>query len=131
MADDIPSLLKYTKNHEWARREADGTVTIGITDHAQEMLGDLVYIELPEIGKSVSAGSEVAVVESVKAAADVYAPLAGKIGAVNQVAADAPERVNQRPYETWLFRLVPDHGNDFDALMDAGAYRRLLEEEQA
>lgn len=130
MADDIPAALKYTKNHEWARREADGTVTIGITDHAQAMLGDLVYIELPAIGKQVGAGAEVAVVESVKAAADVYAPLAGEVSAVNQAAADAPERVNQMPYEAWMFRLVPDNGADFEALMDAAAYRRLLQDEQ-
>ena len=130
MADDIPSLLKYTKNHEWARREADGTVTIGITDHAQAMLGDLVFIELPAIGKHVDAGAEVAVVESVKAAADVYAPLAGEVSSVNLAAADAPERVNQMPYETWMFRLVPDNGADFEAMMDAAAYRRILQDEQ-
>ncbi len=129
MSDSIPGSLRYTPNHEWARREADGTVTVGITDHAQEMLGDLVFIELPEVGKRVAAAAEVAVVESVKAAADVYAPLAGVVEAVNQSAADAPESVNQAPYDTWLFRLAPDSAGDFDALADAAAYRKILENE--
>lgn len=128
MADSIPGSLRYTRNHEWARREADGTITVGITDHAQEMLGDLVFIELPEVGKRVAADGEVAVVESVKAAADVYAPVAGVVGAVNQSAADAPESVNQAPYDNWLFRLVPDNPADLDALADAAAYSRMLEE---
>lgn len=127
---DIPGQLRYTKNHEWARLEADGALTVGITDHAQELLGDLVFIELPQIGKHVAGGGEVAVVESVKAAADVYAPLSGVVSAVNQAAADAPESVNQTPYDAWLFRLQPDHAADFDALADAAAYRKLLDAEQ-
>ena len=120
---NIPADLKYTKTHEWLRREADGSLTVGITDHAQEALGDLVYIELPAVGKHFAAEKEIAVVESVKAAADVYAPLAGTVTAVNQEAADAPEGVNRDAYNNWLFRIQPDNPTDFDALLDAAAYQ--------
>jgi len=117
-----PADLKYAKSHEWVRTEADGTLTIGITDHAQEALGDLVFIELPEVGKSLAAGQEAAVVESVKAAADVYAPVAGTVLAVNDAVVDAPETLNQDAYAAWLFKLQPQNLADVDALLDAAAY---------
>ena len=119
---NIPPSLKYTKSHEWVRLEADGSVTIGITDHAQELLGDLVFVELPEIGKELAAGQEAAVVESVKAASDVYAPIAGIVTAVNGSVPDAPESVNQDAYAAWLFRLTPANTADLDALLDAEDY---------
>ncbi|MBK8522721.1 MAG: glycine cleavage system protein GcvH [Betaproteobacteria bacterium] len=124
---NVPANLKYTESHEWVRVEADGTVTIGITDHAQEALGDLVFVELPEVGKTYAAGQESAVVESVKAAADVYAPIAGEVTAVNQDAADAPESVNQDAYAAWLFKLKPANAADVDALLDAAAYAKISE----
>lgn len=126
---DIPEQLRYTKNHEWARREADGTVAVGITDHAQDMLGDMVFVELPEVGRHVTAASEVAIVESVKAAADVFAPLSGVVSAVNQAAADMPESINQTPYDAWLFKIEPDNAADFDTLANAAAYRQILNAE--
>ncbi|MFZ2853102.1 MAG: glycine cleavage system protein GcvH, partial [Rhodocyclaceae bacterium] len=101
---------------------ADGSVTVGITDHAQDLLGDLVFVELPEVGKEFAAGQEAAVVESVKAAADVYAPLAGSVTEVNPAAADAPESVNQDAYAAWLFKMKPANAADVDALLDAAAY---------
>lgn len=124
---NVPANLKYTESHEWVRAEADGTVTIGITDHAQEALGDLVFLELPEVGKSYAAGQELCVVESVKAAADVYAPIAGEVVAVNQDAADAPESVNQDAYAAWLFKLKPANAADIDALLDADAYAKVAD----
>ena len=124
---NIPADLKYTKSHEWARLETDGTVTVGITDHAQEQLGDLVFIELPEVGRQVANGKEIAVVESVKAASDIYAPLAGSISAVNQAAAAAPEQVNQDAYAAWLFKLRPDNAADLGTLLDAAGYRQAIE----
>jgi glycine cleavage system H protein len=119
---NVPANLKYTKSHEWVRAEPDGTITIGITDHAQDLLGDLVFIDLPEINAEFSAEQEAAVVESVKAAADVYAPLAGIVIEVNAEVADAPERVNQDAYTAWLFRMKPASLADMDALLDAEAY---------
>ncbi|MFO1346889.1 MAG: glycine cleavage system protein GcvH [Rhodocyclaceae bacterium] len=124
---NVPANLKYTESHEWVRVEADGTVTIGITDHAQEALGDLVFVELPEIGKTYAAGQETCVVESVKAAADVYAPIAGEVTAVNQEAVDAPESVNQDAYAAWLFKLKPANAGDLDALLDAAAYAKVAD----
>ena len=126
---NIPADLKYTKSHEWLRREADGNVTVGLTDHAQEALGDLVYIELPAIGAHFAAGKEITVVESVKAAADVYAPVSGTVVAVNQDAADTPEAVNQDPYANWLFKMKPDNAADCDALLDAAAYQAVADAE--
>lgn len=118
-----PAELKYTKSHEWVRRESDGTVTVGITDHAQDLMGDLVYVELPEAGRVVSGGKECAVVESVKAASDVYAPVSGEIVAANSALADAPETINKDPYgEGWMFRLRPSNPAEIDALLDAKAY---------
>lgn len=125
---NIPADLKYAKSHEWARLETDGTITVGISDHAQYLLGDLVFIELPEPGRQVSAGQEVAVVESVKAASDIYAPLAGTISAVNQEAADAPEKVNNDAYGTWLFKIRPDNAADLDQLLDAAGYQQEIGE---
>jgi glycine cleavage system H protein len=124
---NVPANLKYTKSHEWARVEADGTVTVGITDHAQDLLGDLVFVELPEIGKEFAAGQEAAVVESVKAAADVYAPFAGTVTEVNQAAADAPEAVNQDAYAAWLFKMKPANAADVAALLDADAYQQTVD----
>ena len=119
---NVPANLKYTKSHEWVRAEPDDTVTVGITDHAQDLLGDLVFIDLPEIGAEFAAEQEVAVVESVKAAADVYAPLAGVVTEFNTAVADAPELVNQDAYAAWLFRMKHTNMADMDALLDAAAY---------
>ena len=119
---NVPANLKYAKSHEWALLEADGTVTVGITDHAQEALGDIVFLELPEAGRSVKAGEEVAVVESVKAASDIYAPIAGEVIAANGAAADAPESVNADAYGVWLFKLKPANAADLDGLLDAAGY---------
>lgn len=124
---NIPAELKYAKTHEWARTEADGTVTVGITDHAQEALGDIVFLELPETGRRVRAGEECAVVESVKAASDIYAPVAGEVIAANQGAVDAPETINQDAYGTWLFRIKPDNLTDLATLLDAEAYGKVAE----
>lgn len=128
---DTPEELRYTKSHEWVRMRDDGTADVGITDHAQEQLGDLVYVELPETGDTVSAGDDCAVVESVKAASDVYAPVAGEIVAVNENLADSPETVNQSPYdEGWLFRIRPADAGEVEALLDAEGYRESVAEEQ-
>lgn len=124
---NIPADLRYTKSHEWIRADDDGTITIGITDHAQELLGDLVFVELPEVGSEFAAEQEAAVVESVKAAADVYAPLAGTVIEVNQAAVDAPELINQDAYGVWLFRMRPVAASELDALLDAAAYERIVE----
>ena len=117
-----PAELKYAESHEWVRVEADGSVTIGITDHAQEALGDLVFVELPQVGTDVAAGKEVAVVESVKAAADVYAPISGKVLAVNEAVTDAPESVNHDAYAAWLFKMAPSNPAEIEALLSAVAY---------
>jgi glycine cleavage system H protein len=122
----IPADLKYTKSHEWVRVEADGTLTIGITDHAQNALGDIVFLELPEAGRAAVAGEEIAVVESVKAASDIYAPVAGEIIAANQAAADAPESVNTDAYAAWLFKIKPANAADVDALLDARGYEECI-----
>jgi glycine cleavage system H protein len=118
----IPAELKYAKSHEWIRAEADGTLTIGITDHAQEALGDVVFLELPAVGRQLAAGEACAVIESVKAASDIYAPVAGEIVEVNQALADAPEGVNADAYAAWLFKLRPAAGSDLGALLDAAGY---------
>ena len=124
---NVPANLKYAASHEWAQLNADGTVTIGITDHAQEALGDLVFVELPEVGAHYDADKEIAVVESVKAAADVYAPIAGEVVEVNQAAADAPESVNADAYAAWLFKIKPDNAADLDKLLDAAAYQAVAD----
>ena len=125
---NIPPSLKYTKSHEWVRLEADGSVTIGITDHAQELLGDLVFVELPDVGKELAAEQEAAVVESVKAASDVYAPVSGVVLEVNNAVVDAPESVNQDAYAAWLFKLKPTNPGELDALLDAAGYTASCEE---
>ncbi|MDP2823362.1 MAG: glycine cleavage system protein GcvH [Sulfuritalea sp.] len=121
-----PTNLKYAASHEWARQEADGSVTIGITDHAQEALGDIVFLELPAVGRVVKAGEECAVVESVKAASDIYSPVSGEVVNINQAAADAPESINADAYAAWLFRIKPSDSvkcaAELDALLDAAAY---------
>ena len=124
---NVPSNLKYAASHEWVLVNDDDTVTIGITDHAQEALGDLVFVELPEVGAHYAAEKEIAVVESVKAAADVYAPIAGTVTEVNQAAADAPESVNADAYAAWLFKMTPDNMADVDALLDAAAYQAVAD----
>lgn len=125
---NLPAGLKYAKTHEWARQEPDGTVKVGISDHAQEALGDLVYLELPAIGRRVGAGEACAVVESVKAASDVNSPLSGEIVARNEALADSPEQVNQSPYEAWLFAVKPDDISELDRLLDAEGYRAVAED---
>lgn len=127
---NAPADLKYTNSHEWIRDNGDGTVTIGITDHAQELLGDLVFVELPEVGSEAQAGSEIAVVESVKAASDVYSPLDGEVVEVNEALADTPEQVNESPYEGgWIFKLKLTDTDALNAMMDADAYTQHAESE--
>ena len=129
---NVPGELKYTKDHEWVRDNGDGTVTIGITDHAQDALGDLVFVEVPETGKQLSAEDACAVVESVKAASDVYSPLGGKVTAVNEALGDAPESINDDPYgDGWIFKLALDSRDELQGLMDAAGYEKFLEEEEA
>jgi len=128
---EIPAGLRYARTHEWARLEQDGTVTIGITDFAQEALGDVVFVEHPEVGRALQPSDEAGVVESVKAASDIYAPIAGTVVAVNEALVDAPEQVNQDPYgEGWFFRIQPADAAELDTLLDADAYARFCESEQ-
>jgi glycine cleavage system H protein len=122
----IPADLKYTESHEWVRTEADGTLTVGITDHAQEALGDIVFLELPAAGRTVAAGDAVAVIESVKAASDIYAPVAGEILESNDALADTPDQVNGSPYESWLFKIKPAAGASLDRLIDAAGYEKAI-----
>ena len=127
---EIPSALKYTRSHEWVRTEKDGTVTVGITDHAQELLGDMVFVDLPEVGVNFDAGDDCAVVESVKAASDVYSPVSGEVVAVNDALADTPELVNKDPYgEGWLFRIKPDDSSTMDELLGADDYAEVAAED--
>jgi glycine cleavage system H protein len=129
---ELPGDLLFTSEHEWLRAEEDGSVTIGITDHAQIALGDLVYVELPEVGQDLETGGEMAVVESVKAASDVYAPVTGSVLAVNQVLADDPEKINADPYgDGWIVRMQPSGGIDSGETMDPDAYQALLDELEA
>ncbi|KWE51723.1 glycine cleavage system protein H [Burkholderia ubonensis] len=123
---NVPADLKYTDEHEWIRTEADGTLTIGITDHAQSTLGDIVFLELPQVGKQVKAGDAVGVVESVKAASDIYSPVTGEVVAINTDAADSPEAVNSDAYDTWLFKIKLAAGASTDNLLDAAAYAKLV-----
>jgi glycine cleavage system H protein len=127
---NIPNDLRYTKSHEWVRQGQNGALEIGITDHAQSALGDLVFVEVPDVGRSLRAGDACAVVESVKAASDVYAPLAGKVIANNTALAAQPELLNSDPYGAgWLFRIQSDAGADLSPLMTAGAYANFLADE--
>ena len=126
---EAPDNLKYTSDHEWLRLEDDGSVTIGITDHAQQAIGELVFIELPDAGDPLAAGDACAVVESVKAASDVYSPLAGTVTEVNPTLVDEPERVNNSPYDDgWILRLEPDNATAIDELLDASVYQQLVAE---
>ena len=127
---NVPNELKYTKTHEWVRKDSDGNLTVGITDHAQELLGDMVYVELPEVEANYTSGEECAVVESVKAASDVYCPVAGEIIEVNEDLADAPETINQDSYDSgWMFKVKPEDEGEVEELMDADAYSELIAEE--
>ncbi|HGG58515.1 MAG TPA: glycine cleavage system protein GcvH [Gammaproteobacteria bacterium] len=126
---EIPADLKYTDSHEWVRLESDGLVTVGVTDHAQHALGDLVFVELPEVGNTADAGDAVAVVESVKAASDIYAPLSGEIVEANDLLVDAPEKINEDPYgDGWIFRMKIEDESVLDGLLDAEAYASEADE---
>ena len=125
----IPANLKYTDSHEWARPEADGTVAVGITHHAQDLLGDLVFVENPALGRKLKKGEECGVVESVKAASDIYSPISGEVVAVNGDLETAPEKINKGAYDAWMFRLNPSSPAELEALLDAAAYQKLVEAE--
>jgi len=124
---NVPADLKYTDEHEWIRTEADGTLTIGITDHAQSTLGDIVFLELPKVGTQVNAGDAIGVVESVKAASDIYSPVTGEVVAINTDVADSPEDVNGDAYDAWLFKIKLAAGASTDNLLDAAAYSKLID----
>lgn len=125
-----PGNLKYTKSHEWVKAEADGTVTVGITFHAQNMLGDVVFVQNPEIGRNVRQGEECGVIESVKAAADIFAPLSGEIIAANEELADSPEKINQDAYAAWMFRMKPTNPAELAGLLDAASYQQIADAEK-
>jgi glycine cleavage system H protein len=125
----IPADLKYAETHEWARQETDGTISVGITHHAQDLLGDMVFVESPQVGRKLKQSEECGVVESVKAASDIYAPVSGEVVAVNGELDDAPQGINENAYEAWLYRLRPDNIAELDALLDASAYAKLVETE--
>jgi glycine cleavage system H protein len=126
---EVPDTYHYTREHEWLKLEDDGNITIGITDHAQEALGELVFVETPELGSQFAAGDAIAVVESVKAASDIYCPVGGEVTAANESLADEPELVNSSPYENgWVFRLRPDNATALEELMNAEDYERFLTE---
>jgi glycine cleavage system H protein len=124
-----PENLKYTSSHEWVKTETDGNITIGITQHAQELLGDMVFVETPKVGRKLKAGEECAVVESVKAAADIYAPVNGVVTAVNSELDNTPEAINADPYAAWMFKMKPDNAADITALMDAKSYQKFVDSE--
>ncbi|MFY4718598.1 glycine cleavage system protein GcvH [Streptomyces sp. LaBMicrA B280] len=123
---NIPADLRYAESHEWARLEADGTVTAGLSDHAQHTLGDMVFVELPQVGKVFAAGDAAGVVESVKAASDIYAPIGGEVIAVNEELAETPELLNEEPYESWIFKLKPSNKSELDKLLDAAGYKAAI-----
>lgn len=125
---DIPSDLRFAESHEWARLETDGTVTVGISDHAQQALGDVVFVELAEVGKAFGAGDAAGVVESVKAASDIYAPVGGEVIAVNEELADSPELLNEAPYEAWIFKLKPSNPAELGKLLDVAGYKAAIGE---
>lgn len=125
---NIPAELKYTESHEWVRAEADGTLTVGITEYAQDALGDIVFVELPKVGKTYGAGDDAAVVESVKAASDIYAPVAGEVVEVNTAVSDAPDSINADAYSAWLFKIKPADANAINGLLDAAAYGKATAE---
>lgn len=127
---DIRNELKYMPSHEWARLEADGTITVGISDHAQDSLGDVVYVETPEVGAHVVAGEEAGVVESVKAASDIYSPVSGEVVAINESLEDSPEQVNESPYDDgWFFKIKPSDLSELDDALDADGYKNAIEAE--
>ena len=127
---NIPADLKYASTHEWVRDEGDGTFTVGISEHAQELLGDMVFVELPDLGDKVATGDDIAVAESVKAASDIYAPMTGEVVAVNEDLEDAPETVNNDPYgDGWLFRIKADDSGELDNLLDANTYEASIDED--
>jgi len=127
---NIPADLKYASTHEWVRDEGDGTFTVGITEHAQDLLGDMVFVELPDVGDKVETGDDIAVAESVKAASDIYAPISGEIVAVNEDLEDAPETVNNDPYgDGWLFKIRADDSGELSNLLDADAYEASIDED--
>lgn len=119
---NIPAELKYTESHEWVRQEADGSLTVGITEFAQDALGDIVFVDLPKVGQQLNAGKECAVVESVKAAGDIYAPVSGEVIAANEAVVDAPESINSNAYDAWLFKIKPTDSDAFAGLLDSAAY---------
>jgi len=119
---NVPADLKYARSHEWAREQADGSIEVGVSDHAQHALGDLVFVELPEVGRTLKVGEACAVVESVKAASDIYSPVSGEVAEVNEALHDAPEWVNEDSYAQWLFTIKPSNLAELDALLDAAAY---------
>jgi glycine cleavage system H protein len=123
----VPADLKYTESHEWVRREPDGTLSVGITEFAQEALGDMVFVELPEVGRTLAKGEACGVVESVKAASDVYAPVAGEVVASNDALKDKPELINAGAFDAWMYRLKPANAGDADALLDATAYQANID----
>ena len=125
---NIPAELRLPESHEWARLEADGTVTVGISDHAQEALGDVVFVELTEVGKVFAAGEAAGVVESVKAASDIYSPISGEVTAINEALADAPEELNNDPYNAWIFKLKPSDKAELEKLLDAEGYKAAIGE---
>ena len=125
---EIPGDLKFLKSHEWARVEGNGSITVGISDHAQGLLGDLVYVELPNVGDSVQAGNPVAVVESVKAASDIYSPIAGEVIAVNEDLSGSPELLNSDPYGAWIFKLKPSDKAELDKRLEAAGYKAAIGE---
>ena len=120
----VPKELRYTESHEWVRRESDGNVSVGITDHAQEQLGDIVFVEAPQVGRKVAAGESVGVVESVKAASDIYAPVAGEVVAANADLSASPEKVNEDAFGAWMYRIKPANAADVEKLLDAAAYEK-------
>jgi glycine cleavage system H protein len=127
---NIPSELKYASSHEWVRNEGDGTVTVGITEHAQDLLGDMVFVELPDVGDEVSTGDDICVAESVKAASDIYAPVSGEITEVNEDLEDSPELVNSDAFgDGWLFKIKLDDAAELDALLDAEGYANSIDED--
>lgn len=125
---NIPAELRFAESHEWARLESDGMVTVGISDHAQEALGDVVFVELPEIGKVFAAADAAGVVESVKAASDIYSPVGGEVVEVNEALGDAPELLNSEPYTAWIFKLKPSDSAQLDKLLDAAGYKAAIGE---
>ncbi|MDX1677287.1 glycine cleavage system protein GcvH [Arsukibacterium sp.] len=125
----IPTELKYASSHEWVRNDGDGIFTVGITEHAQELLGDMVFVELPEVGDAVTQGDDCAVAESVKAASDIYAPLSGEVVEVNEALADSPEQVNASPYtDGWMFKIKASDETELNSLLDAAGYKSSIDE---